>query len=238
MNAALHYALQPSLDVESAPIHGLPRDAGQPIRAMRVPMHLRPPGYGGLSAEVVRLLCALRRAQLAGQPLGLAEVAAAIGTGERQAEHLLAEGRRARMVRPSGRLPLLPRAGAQGARGAKGRARDYSQALTPRGVTCADAAPPVLADVSDRQPGRADEADMLLLEELRRRHLRGVAWVPQSALRDLPGLCAAHRSSIPRCHASGLIERVREGVGVRMWLRLAPEVQVAWGCVCLAGGAE
>jgi hypothetical protein len=95
----------------------------------------------------------------------------------------------------------------------------------------------VLADVSDRQPGRADEADMLLLEELRRRHLRGGAWVSQSALRDLPGLCAAHRSSIPRCHASGLVERVREGVGVRMWLRLAPEVQVAWGCVCLPGGA-
>jgi len=234
MTAPHYHALQPSPDVESAPIHGLPRDAGQPIRPMRVPMHLRPPGYGGLCAEVVRLLCVLRRAQLAGQPLGLAEVAAGIGTGERQAQHLLAEGRRARMVRSAVRLPLLPRAQPKGVRG---RARDYSQALTPRGVVCADAAPSVLADVSDRQPGRADEADMLLLEELRRRHLRGGAWVSQSALRDLPGLCAAHRSSIPRCHASGLVERVREGVGVRMWLRLAPEVQVAWGCVCLPGGA-
>jgi hypothetical protein len=235
MNATHHHVLQPSPEVESAPIHGLPGHAGQPIRPMRVPMHLRPPGYGGLCAEVVRLMCVLRRAQLAGQPLGLAEVAAAIGTGERQAQHLLAEGRRARMVRSTVRLPLLPRAQAQGARK---RARDYSQALLPRGVVCADAAPPVLADVSDRQPGRADEADMLLLEELRRRHVRGWAWVPQSALRDLPGLCAAHRSSIPRCHASGLVERVREGVGVRLWLRLTPEVQVAWGCVCLPGGAS
>jgi hypothetical protein len=237
MNASHHHVLLASPDVESAPIHGLPRDAGQPIRPMRVPMHLRPPGYGGLCAEVVRLLCVLRRAQLAGQPLGLAALAEAIGTGERQAQHLLSEARRARMVRSSVRLPLLQRAQAR-EEGAKGRARDYSQALTPRGVVCADAAPAVLADVSDRQPGRADEGDMLLLEELRRRHARGRAWVPQSALRDLPGLCAAHRSSIPRCHASGLIERVREAVGVRMWLRLAPEVQVAWGCVCLPGGAS
>jgi hypothetical protein len=233
MNATHCHVLQPSPDVESAPIHGLPRDEGQPIRPMRVPMHLRPPGYGGLSAEVVRLLCVLRRAQLAGQPLGLAALAAAIGTGERQAEHLLSEGRRARMVRPTVRLPLLPRA-----RGVRRRGRDYSQALMASGIACADAAPPVLAGGSDSQPGRADEADMLLLEELRRRHMRGRAWVPQSSLRELPGLCAAHRSSIPRCHASGLVERVREGVGVRIWLRLTPEVQVAWGCVCAPGGAE
>jgi len=212
------------------PVHGVPGAEGVPVRASRVPMHLRPPEWRRVWAFDYHVLGVMDCARREGRSLTHAELGEAVGRTEPTIHQSLVRLRKAdfvRTLRNTGRARVW----------SKGRAYDLSTAVTPSGQAVAACLPPVLAPMEGRLGAtREDEVDMVLIEELRRRHAAGAGWVRGLDLVEgVPGLSRSDRDSAPRLQAAGVIERARRGGELAVWLRLAPAVQVAWGCV--AGGA-
>jgi hypothetical protein len=218
--------------VEGAPVAGTPGAAGLPVRALRVPLHLRPGGYGRASPLGLAVAQAMLQARRAGQALTREELAERVATTRWGIATTLEALRSAGIVASGYDMPRHP--ARQTMRGAQ---PNYAYGLTPVGVVVARAVPSPLDRAEDKEHARADGLDMEVLDYLRRQHLDGAEWVPAAHLAAREGWAEVPGTALPRLQASGVVERARLAApGGPTGVRLAPAVQVAWGCVP-AGGA-
>jgi len=211
---------------EGSLVWGTPGAEGLPVRALRVPVHLRPAAYGELTPAALRLTQVMMMARLSKQPMGLFEMLERANVTQKTVSKLFIMLRKSGLMLSGYVMPRDPRSRKRGTQ------PDYAHGLTPLGMRVARAVPDPLDAEAAGDLARADAQDMEVLELLRQAHLDGRTWVPAV---EVAG--EGYYNATLRLQVAGVVERARIDRAAPM-VRLTPAVQVAWGCVCLPGGAE